>query len=62
MIPGWADLSANYLRPMLSCAVLSVALAGVLSMTTSLPVAVIALVTLGGPAGWQHAPVGAYPA
>ena len=51
VIPGWADRSANYLRPMLICAVLTVALAGVLSMTTSLSVAVIALVVLGGPAG-----------
>ena len=51
VIPGWADRSANYLRPMLGCAVLTVALAGVLAMTTSLPVAVIALVVLGGPAG-----------
>ena len=50
VIPGWADRSANYLRPMLICAVLTVALAGVLSMTTSLPAAVIALVVLGGPA------------
>lgn len=51
VIPGWADRSANYLRPMLACAVLTVALAGVLSVTTSLSVAVIALVVLGGPAG-----------
>ena len=51
VIPGWADRSANYLRPMLICGVLTVALAGVLSMTTSLGVAVIALVVLGGPAG-----------
>ena len=51
VIPGWADRSANYLRPMLACAVLTVALAGALSVTTSLPVAVIALIVLGGPAG-----------
>ena len=36
VIPGWADRSADYLRPMLLCAVLTVALAGVLSITTSL--------------------------
>ena len=51
VIPGWADRSANYLRPMLLCAVLTVALAGVLSITTSLPIAAIALIVLGGPAG-----------
>jgi MFS transporter, SET family, sugar efflux transporter len=51
VIPGWADRSGDYLRPLLICAVLTVALAGVLSLTTSLPVAVIALIVLGGPAG-----------
>ena len=51
VIPGHADRSANYLRPMLACAVLTVALAVVLSVTASLPLAVIALVVLGGPAG-----------
>jgi MFS transporter, SET family, sugar efflux transporter len=51
VIPGWADRSGDYLRPLLICAVLTVALAGVLALTTSLPVAVIALIILGGPAG-----------
>lgn len=51
VIPGWADRSANYLRPMLICAALTVALAGVLSIATTLPIAVVALIVLGGPAG-----------
>ncbi|WP_167132880.1 MFS transporter [Paramicrobacterium chengjingii] len=50
-IPVLADRSHNYLRPLLVCAVLSVALAGVLAFATSLPVAVIGLIVLGGPAG-----------
>lgn len=51
VIPGRADRSGDYLRPMLVCAVLTVALAGALMLATSPPVAVIALVVLGGPAG-----------
>jgi SET family sugar efflux transporter-like MFS transporter len=51
VIPGWADRSANYLRGMLICAALTVALAAVLSTATSLPIAVVALIVLGGPAG-----------
>lgn len=50
-IPALADRSQNYLRPLLICAVLSVSLAGVLALATSLPVAVIGLIVLGGPAG-----------
>jgi MFS transporter, SET family, sugar efflux transporter len=57
VIPGRADRSANYLRPMLICAVLTVALAGVLSVTTSLPLAVIAVVVLGGPSAGTTAVV-----
>ena len=52
VIPGWADRSANYFRPMLICAVLTVALAGVLSIATTLPVAVVALIVLGGRPEW----------
>lgn len=51
VIPGWADRTGNYLRPMLICAVLTVALAAALTLATSLPAAVIALIVLGGPAG-----------
>lgn len=51
VIPGWADRTGNYLRPMLICAVLTIALAATLAVATSLPVALIALIVLGGPAG-----------
>ncbi|MEZ0492219.1 MFS transporter [Kineococcus sp. TBRC 1896] len=51
LVPAYADRRADYLRPMLVCAALTVALAPVLAFSTSLPVAVAALVVLGGPAG-----------
>jgi SET family sugar efflux transporter-like MFS transporter len=50
-VPAWADRHDDYLRPMLACAALTLALAGLLTATTSLPVAVLGLVLLGGPAG-----------
>ncbi len=51
VVPGWADRRGDYLRPMLACAVLTLALAAVLALSTTLPMAVVALVVLGGPAG-----------
>lgn len=51
VIPAWADRSRNYLRPLLLCGTLTLALAGALAVTSSLPLAVLALVVLGGPAG-----------
>ena len=51
VLPVRADRRHDYVRPMLTCAVLTLALAGALALTTSLPVAVCALVALGGPAG-----------
>jgi len=51
VLPAYADRKADYLRPMLVCALLTLALAAVLASATSLPVAVIGLVVLGGPAG-----------
>ena len=51
VIPAWADRSKNYLLPLLLCGVLTLCLAGALAVTTSLPVAVVALVVFGGPAG-----------
>ncbi|WP_243065079.1 MFS transporter [Humibacter sp. RRB41] len=51
LIPAWADRRGEYLRPMLLCGVFTLVLAGALAVTTSLPVAVVALVVLGGPAG-----------
>ena len=51
ILPAYADRKADYLRPMLACGLLTLALVVLLAVTTSLPVAVIGLVTLGGPAG-----------
>ena len=51
VVPSYADRKGDYLRPMLACGVLTLALAVLLLLTTSLPVAVIGLVVLGGPAG-----------
>ncbi|KHK98974.1 hypothetical protein LK09_04800 [Microbacterium mangrovi] len=51
LIPAWADRRGNYLSWMLVCGALTVALAAVLGFTGSLPVAIIALIVLGGPAG-----------
>ncbi len=51
VIPVVADRRQNYLVPMLACGVLTLVLAVVLAVNTSLPVAVVALVVFGGPAG-----------
>lgn len=51
LVPAYADRARDYVRPMLACGVLTLALAGVLAATTSLPVALVALVVLGGPSG-----------
>ena len=51
VLPAWADRRHDYLRPMLGCGVLTVLLAALLATTSSLPVAVVGLVVLGGPAG-----------
>ena len=51
LVPAYADRRHDYLRPMLACAVLTLVLALILASTTSLPIAVIALVVVGGPAG-----------
>jgi SET family sugar efflux transporter-like MFS transporter len=51
LVPSYADRREDYLRPMLACGVLTLVLALVLAFTTSLPVAIVALVVLGGPAG-----------
>ena len=50
LIPAWADRAQDYLRPLLLCAALTVALAGTLALTTSLSMAVVALVAIGAPA------------
>ncbi|MFF1382246.1 MFS transporter [Arthrobacter sp. NPDC058288] len=51
LVPAYADRKQNYLAPMLGCGILTLALAGLLAATTSLPVAVVGLIVLGGPAG-----------
>lgn len=50
-IPSAADRRGNYLGPLLICAFCGVAMVLVLAATTSLPLAVLALVLLGGPPG-----------
>ncbi len=51
LVPAYADRRHDYLRPLLGCGLLTVALAVVLASVSRLPVAVVALVVLGGPAG-----------
>ncbi len=51
VLPALADRRHNYLGPMLGCAVATLALAVMLAATTSLAVATVALIVLGGPAG-----------
>lgn len=50
LIPAWADRRRSYLPVMLGCGVLTIALAGILATVTSLPLATVALVVIGGPA------------
>ena len=51
LLPAWADRHGDYLRPMALCGALTGALAAVLGVAHSLPIATLALVVLGGPAG-----------
>ena len=51
VVPAYADRKGEYLRLMLVCGGLTALLAAVLAMATTLPVAAIALVVIGGPAG-----------
>ena len=51
LIPAWADRHESYLRWLLVAGILTLVLAGVLLLVSTLPVAVIALIVLGGPAG-----------
>ena len=51
VLPAYADRRQDYLRPLLACGLLTLALALLLTVATSLSVAVIGLVVLGGPAG-----------
>lgn len=51
VLPAYADRRSQYLRLMLVCGGLTAVLAAVLAVATTLPVAAIALVVIGGPAG-----------
>ena len=51
LLPAYADKKHDYLGPMLLCGALTLLLAVVLALVTSLPMATIALVVIGGPAG-----------
>lgn len=51
LLPAYADKRRDYLGPMLVCGVLTLLLALVLALATTLPIATVALVVIGGPAG-----------
>ncbi|NNC11102.1 MFS transporter [Planctomonas sp. JC2975] len=51
LIPSIADRTGDYLRPLVICGMCGVAMVIVLAAATSLPVALVALVLLGGPPG-----------
>jgi SET family sugar efflux transporter-like MFS transporter len=51
LLPAYADKKNDYLGPMLVCGALTLLLAVVLALATTLPIATIALVVIGGPAG-----------
>lgn len=54
LLPAYADRTKAYLRVMFVCGLLTLALAGLLAVTMSLPVAVVGLMALGGPAGVRY--------
>lgn len=51
IVPARADRAGDYVRPMVWCGILTVLLVTALALSTTLPMAVLALVALGGPAG-----------
>ena len=51
LIPAYADKRHDYLGPMLACGALTLVLALTLGIVTTLPLATVALVVIGGPAG-----------
>jgi SET family sugar efflux transporter-like MFS transporter len=51
VVPSRADRRADYLRPLLWCGAFTIALVSAMALVTTLPLAVLALVALGGPAG-----------
>ncbi|MDQ4503419.1 MFS transporter [Sinomonas sp. ASV322] len=50
VMPAYADRTHDYLRPMLVCSTLALVVAALLLVASSLPLAVVLLVALGGPA------------
>jgi SET family sugar efflux transporter-like MFS transporter len=50
LLPAYADRARNYLAPMMVCSALTVVVCAALFFITSLPVAVVVLTALGGPA------------
>ena len=51
LLPAYADKKRDYLGPMLVCGAVTLLLALLLALATTLPIATIALVVIGGPAG-----------
>lgn len=51
LVPAYADRRQDYLGPMLGCGVATLVLAGTLGAVTTLPLATVALIVIGGPAG-----------
>ncbi|MFH8251479.1 MFS transporter [Microbacterium sp. B2969] len=51
IVPAWADRRHEYLTPMVVCGILTLALAVALALAGTIPIAAIALIVLGGPAG-----------
>ncbi|MEL4504637.1 MFS transporter [Luteococcus sp. H138] len=51
VVPGWADRRRDYLLPMVGAGVSTIALTIALWFATSLPLALVALLILGAPAG-----------
>lgn len=51
VLPAYADKKHDYLGPMLVCGALTLVLALILGAVTSLPLATVALIVVGGPAG-----------
>ncbi len=51
VLPAWADRRHNYLALMMASAILTAVLAVLLAIVTTLPLAALVLIVLGGPAG-----------
>lgn len=60
VVPTRADRRGDYLRPLLWCGGFTITLTTALALATTLPLAVLALVALGGPAGMAIGLIFAY--